>query len=111
VTWLRKNWRWLLALGVAAIAIPLLILLWMSRKNQEAQKLKAQLAMMQAQAKIAGIEADMVARAEELRINKEAAKAVRTEILEIEKKVVATTKEIKDMSDDDVHAEFERLGL
>jgi len=109
--WIRKNWRWLLAVVICGVAVPVFILLWMSGKNREAQQLKAQLAMMKAKAKISGVEADMAARAPEIALNRAEAKKAEAAIVEAKKEAVAVAKTVEGMTDEEVHAEFDRLGL
>jgi hypothetical protein len=101
----------LLAVGVGTIGLFVLLVLWIARKHREAERLRAQLAIMKATAKVAGLEADKKTRKVELRVNKKASEALGREITEAKKEAIAAVKEVEGMSDVEVAMEFKKLGF
>jgi len=110
VSWWRKNWRWLLTLAVTAGGAFAVLQLYIYRKNAEASKLRAELALLRAGAKVQGLRADRTARKAELAHNTSERKAIEQELAVARRRAVATVKAVDGMSSDDIANEFRALG-
>lgn len=110
MTWWRQNWRWLLALGVTAVGLVVLAVLYALHKRAQVQELQAQLGLMNATAKVAGLEADKKAREVELVANAEKAQQLDTRILQAKKAAVSVVESVEELSDAQVLEAFKRLG-
>lgn len=110
MSWWRQNWRWMLG-GLAVLAGGLLLmLLYILRKKEEAEELRAQLALMQAANKVAGLKADKQARKLDLMRNKDEAKKLDKEIADARRKAVAVVQDVENMDDIEVAMELRKLG-
>lgn len=110
MSWWRRNWRWLLAMGLTVltgIMVPVLLLI---RKKREADELRTQLALGRTIAKVSGLEADKRARSLELATNKAAAQKLDAQIVEAQRAAVAVVRHVDNLSDEGIAAEFRRLG-
>ena len=110
MTWWRRHWRWMLALGLTVVVGIIILVLLLVRKSKQAEKLMAQMALKRAAAKVAGMEAEKAARVVELGKNKEAADVLDKEIADGKRAAVATVAKVDSMSDADVASEFKGLG-
>lgn len=110
MSWWRRHWRWMLAIGVTVVVGIIVLILLLVRQKKKADELLAQLALKRTVAKVAGLEADKAARVVELGTNKKAADALDKEIADAKRAAVATVEKVDGMSDDEVAAEFKKLG-
>lgn len=110
MSWIRRNWRLCLVFLVTGLAMILLLILYIIGKKNDAQKLKAELALLKAANKAKGLEADRKARHKEIENNKELADKLDKEILEAKKKAVAIVKNTSNLSAAGIISEFKRLG-
>lgn len=110
MSWWRRHWRWMLAIGLTVLACILVLVFLLIRKKKQADQLLAQLALKRTAAKVQGLEADKAARAVDLGRNAEAADKLDKEIADAKRAAVATVEKVDGMSDEDVAAEFTKLG-
>lgn len=110
MSWWRRHWRLILVLGVVGLGFVVLLILYILRKNEEAEQLKMELDLIRAGAKVDGLKADKAARVVELAKNDVARKALDAEIIAAKKAAVATVKAVEDMSNVDVAVEYRNLG-
>ena len=110
MSWWRTHWRWLLALLVSGLAIGAIVVLYLARRQKQLADLQAALAFMQAGAKVAGLQAEGKARAVELEKNDVAKKQLDKQIADAKRVAVATVASVEKMSDEEVAAEFAKLG-
>jgi hypothetical protein len=111
MSWWRQHWRWVLALAFAgSLGFVVFIILYVMRKKAEAEKLRGELELLKAGAKVEGLLADKTARAKELAQNAAVAKKLDDEIAAAKRKAVATVKSVEGLSDADVANEFRDLG-
>ena len=110
MTWWRRHWRWMLAVGTTLLAGVVLLVLMLLAQYKKAGKLSAQLALRRAAAKVAGLEADKAAHVLELALNERRADKVDKEIADAKRAAVATVEKVDGMSDKQIEAEFNRLG-
>ena len=110
MSWIRKHWRLALTLGITGTGFILFLILWICKRIKEANQLRAQLALLNAGAKVAGLEADKTARADELRTNAKAAESVDKEIMEAKKAAISVVQEVEKMSDKEIEDAFHTLG-
>lgn len=109
-SWWRQHWRTGLALGVTIVGLIVTLILFALRKKHEADALRTQLALLNTSMVVAGLEADRAARTEELKQNAAEAKALDEAIAHAKREAVAVVVAVKEMSDEEVAAEFKRLG-
>jgi len=110
MSWWRRNWRLVLALSVGALGLIVVAILYALRKRSQVKELQAQLGLMTATAKVAGLEADKKARASELAVNADKARRLDAEILQAKKVAVSVVESVKELSDAQVLEAFQRLG-
>lgn len=110
MSWWRQHWRLGLGLIVTGLSLVLLVILYALRKRAEAQKLLSQLGLMNANLRVAGLEADKAARTKELEKNAEVAAVLDTKILKAKADAVAIVKSVRGMSDVEIAEEFKKLG-
>jgi hypothetical protein len=110
MSWWRRNWRWVLGCGVVGFGILAFIALYLLRKKEEAEQLRAQLALMQASNKVEGLRADRKARKIELMMNAKEAKQLEKEIAAAKRETVAIVKDVEKLSDWEVSEEFRDMG-
>jgi len=110
MTWVRKHWRWLLAALVALIGLVVVAILYVLGKKREAEKLRGEMALMKASAKVEGLQAVRKANAVELRANDEKRVALDAEVAAVKRAGVAAVKDVKGKDDGSISDEFRRLG-
>lgn len=111
MSWWRQHWRLGLALVVTGFGLIVTLVLYAMRKKAEAEKLQAQLGLMNTSLKVSGLEADKKARAVELVSNATAAVELDAKILSAKKQTVAVVQNVAKLSDVEVEAAFRRLGF
>lgn len=110
MNWWRRNWRWLLACIIVGLVFIVVIILYVLAKKSEAERLRAELALLRAGAKVDGLKADKAARKQELAKNDVEKKKLNDEIAAAKRAAVATVKDVEGMSDSDIALEFRELG-
>jgi len=108
--WFRRNWRLCLVLLVIALSIGAFIVLTLLRKKAELKELKAQLAFMQATAKVAGLEDEKKALAVALGQNSQLAQVLDQKIIEVKREAVSVRTQVEEMTDAQVVDAFRALG-
>ena len=110
MSWLRKQWRYLLALGICAAGLLTLLVLYALRKRNESAALRAQMQLLLAATKVQGLQADRKARKAQLDANAEEAKKLDQQIRDARRSAVATVQSVDAMSDVDIANAFKKLG-
>ena len=108
MSWLRRNWRWVLVFGVGLLGLIVVVILYALHKKREAEKLRDEIALMKLQAEVSGVLADRKARKVELENNSEARDAVNKEIRELKREAVVKVREVNGLSDIDVAMFYKR---
>ena len=108
--WFRRNWRLCLVVLVIALSIGAFIILTLLRKKAELKELKAQLAFMQATAKVAGLEDEKKALAVALGQNSQLAQVLDQKIIEVKREAVSVRTQVEEMTDAQVVDAFRALG-
>ena len=108
--WWRRNWRWLLAMGSTAVAGIGVLVFLLLRKYRQAETLKTKLALRRTSAKVEGLEADKMARTSELETNASAAAELDKQIADAKRATVAVVRSVDALTDENVAAEFKKLG-
>lgn len=110
MSWLRRNWRWLLFFAVLLVGGIVILLLYATAQKRKADELRAQLAMGHAVTKVRGLQDDIEARAGELTVNKAAAAAVEKKLFTAQRAAVRIEKDVEKMSDMDIVKAYHDLG-
>lgn len=110
MSWLRRNWRSILAVIVTVFGLGALFLLYVMRKRAEVEQLRTELGLMNASMKVAGLEADRQARTKELAENLTEAAALDERIAAAKRSTLEIVQSTKGLSDAEVAEAFKRLG-
>lgn len=110
MAWLRRNWRWLLAVIVSVGGAFFILLLLALKKKTEAKRLQTQLSVMRAVAEVTGLKADKAARREALAQNGVESCRINKALAEAKRKAVAATQDVAEMDDLQIAIRFRELG-
>lgn len=110
MTWLRQNWRWLLAL-VASLGGGIAALFWYAlNKRKQAEKLRSQLAVLRAVAQVKGLKADKEKRRAQLVRNTAERDKISQALADAKRRAVSATADVSKMDDLQVAVAFKELG-
>lgn len=100
----------MLALALTGFGFIVVLILYAAGQRKKAEELQAQLAMQQAVSKVKGLEADIVARATELTVNKAESIAVEKKLHEAKVAAVKIKQDVTGLSPEDVVKAYRDLG-
>ena len=110
MSWWRKNWKLGLFFTVFGVGLLVVLVLWLMNKHAEAEKLRAQLSLLEASTKVEGLEKDKKAREKELQANVEEAKAIDEKIADLKKEALNKVLSVDNMTDEQIAQAFKDMG-
>jgi uncharacterized membrane-anchored protein YhcB (DUF1043 family) len=111
MNWIRRNWRYLLFGLVALGALILLVILLVTRRSREAEKLQANLIALKNATKVYGLQQEREARKAELRANRSEDQQLSKKIIEAKRKTVEAVQAVStDLTDVEIVKAFKDLG-
>lgn len=110
IGWVRQNWRWLLAVTVTIAGSLGVLVLIILRQQRQAAAMAAELELLRAGMKVAGLRADRAARKVELLNNAEEAAKLEKTIADARRRAVSIVADTSKMSDVEVAIELKKLG-
>jgi uncharacterized protein HemX len=107
MTWIKLNWRWVLACVITVFAVIASLGLYLLRKSGEAKRLRAALAISRARAKTQGLQNSLNKNKTKLDRNEEETK-------DLEKRLKASKEKLREKIDTydslDLAKEFKKRG-
>jgi hypothetical protein len=110
MSWFRRNWRWAVFGAIAVLGLATGLWFAFVGKDEEIQALKAQLQLKSAVTKVRGLEADRIARRDELLDNKAEAAKLREELQQARKDALELFQDTQGMTDLEIVRAYRKLG-